>query len=305
MQKVMAAAGIGSRRHCEELILAGRVEVDRKTVTELGTKVDIAQHEIRVDGVVLGRSRKLYYLVNKPMGAVSTNFDPSGRPRVIDLVPQTKERLFTVGRLDLSSEGLILVTNDGELANRLAHPRYGVEKTYQVLVAGMPEPEAFEQLRQGIHLAEGPARAVSVRVKSRHKKSTVLEIVLNEGRNREIRRLLAKVGHKVLRLKRIALGPVRLKDLEPGDCRRLSGEELRSLRFATRHRGAPGAHGDAADLSAADQSAAAGEPRVSSKPKKAESPRRKPAVGRAPKRAGGRSGGGPKRVGSRSGRSGR
>ena len=301
----MAAAGIGSRRHCEELILAGRVEVDRKTVTELGTKVDIAQHEIRVDGVVLGRSRKLYYLVNKPMGAVSTNFDPSGRPRVIDLVPQTKERLFTVGRLDLSSEGLILVTNDGELANRLAHPRYGVEKTYQVLVAGMPEPEAFEQLRQGIHLAEGPARAVSVRVKSRHKKSTVLEIVLNEGRNREIRRLLAKVGHKVLRLKRIALGPVRLKDLEPGDCRRLSGEELRSLRFATRHRGAPGAHGDAADLSAADQSAAAGEPRVSSKPKKAESPRRKPAVGRAPKRAGGRSGGGPKRVGSRSGRSGR
>ncbi|HEX3655975.1 MAG TPA: pseudouridine synthase [Pirellulales bacterium] len=300
MQKVMAAAGIGSRRHCEELILAGRVEVDRKTVAELGTKVDITQHEIRVDGVVLGRSRKLYYLVNKPMGAVSTNSDPSGRPRVIDLVPQTKERLFTVGRLDLSSEGLILVTNDGELANRLAHPRYGVEKTYQVLVAGMPEPAVFEQLRQGIHLAEGPARVVSVRVKSRHKKSTVLEIVLNEGRNREIRRLLAKVGHKVLRLKRIALGPVRLKDLEPGDCRRLSGEELRELRYATRHHAGPGARPDADDPSADVNEASR-----PFKPKKAESPRRKPAVGRAPKRAGGRSGNGPKRFGSRPGHSGR
>ena len=235
----MAAAGVGSRRHCEELILAGRVEVDRKTVTELGTKVDLTHQEIRVDGSTLGRSRKLYYLVNKPMGTLSTNFDPSGRPRVVDLVPESKERLFTVGRLDLSSEGLILVTNDGELANRLAHPRYGVEKTYQVQVAGTPLPEVYDQLRKGIHLAEGPARVVTVSVKSRLKKSTILEIVLNEGRNREIRRLLAKVGHKVMRLKRIALGPVRLKDLSAGDCRRLTGEELRALRFASREPGAP------------------------------------------------------------------
>src|SRR5581483_10891543 len=136
---------------------------------------------------------KQYFLVNKPLGVVCTNADPSGRPRVVDLVPQSNDRLFTVGRLDLSSEGLILVTNDGELANRLAHPRYGVEKTYHVLVAGMPEPQVFEQLRQGIHLAEGIARVVRVSVKSRHKQSTVLEIVLAEGRNREIRRLLAKV----------------------------------------------------------------------------------------------------------------
>ncbi|HEX4150122.1 MAG TPA: pseudouridine synthase [Pirellulales bacterium] len=273
LQKVMAAAGIGSRRQCEELILAGRVEVDRKTVTELGTKVDPTQQEVRVDGTALGRSRKLYYLVNKPMGALSTNFDPSGRPRVVDLVPESKERLFTVGRLDLSSEGLILVTNDGELANRLAHPRYGVEKTYQVLVAGTPEREVFDQLRQGIHLAEGPARVVSVRVKSRLKKSTVLEIVLAEGRNREIRRLLAKVGHKVLRLKRIALGPVKLKDLSPGDCRRLTGEELRALRFASRHRTVPGDRSsdpDRSDDPAQSDHARAASPAVERAPAKSK-----------------------------------
>jgi 23S rRNA pseudouridine2605 synthase len=298
----MAAAGVGSRRQCEELILAGRVEVDRKTVTELGTKVDATQQEIRVDGSTLGRSRKLYYLVNKPMGTLSTNFDPSGRPRVVDLVPESKERLFTVGRLDLSSEGLILVTNDGELANRLAHPRYGVEKTYQVLVAGTPEPEVFEQLRKGIHLAEGPARVVSVRVKSRHKKSTDLEIILNEGRNREIRRLLAKVGHKVLRLKRIALGPVRLKDLSPGDCRRLTGEELRALRFASRQPGTPrasllpdapaAAKAPAAKLAAAELPAAAIQP--------GDQPRREQPASGMPNRR--RPSGHPKRYGARPGR---
>ena len=186
LQKVMAAAGVGSRRHCEELILAGRVEVDRQVVTELGTKVDASRHEIRVDGTPLARSRKVYYLVYKPEGTVSTNHDPAGRPRVLDLLPESKERLFTVGRLDLSSEGLILLTNDGELANRLAHPRYGVEKTYQVLVAGMPERDVLEKLRHGVHLAEGFAKVESVRIKSTLKKSTVLEIVLNEGRNREI-----------------------------------------------------------------------------------------------------------------------
>jgi 23S rRNA pseudouridine2605 synthase len=231
LHKVLAAAGIGSRRKCEELIAAGRITVDDRTVTEQGTKVDPDEVEIRVDGEPLRRSRRLYYLVNKPTGVVSTSRDPSGRPRVIDLLP-SDERLFTVGRLDLSSEGLILATNDGELANLLAHPRYGVEKTYQAQVAGVPEREVLDRLRQGVHLAEGFAHAKRVTVKSQHKQSALLEIVLDEGRNREVRRLLARVGHKVLRLKRVGLGPLRLGDLAPGEFRPLRREEVRALRDA-------------------------------------------------------------------------
>ena len=230
-------AGFGSRRQCEELITAGRVEVDRQVVTELGTKVDPARQEIRLDGVSLRKSKQVYYAVNKPPGVVSTNRDPSGRPRVIDLVPAGDARLFTIGRLDLGSEGLILVTNDGELANRLTHPRYGVPKTYRVQVAGLPTREVLQRLRQGMQLAEGPARVDRVLIKSRHRQSTVLEMVLREGRNREIRRLLAQVGHKVMRLARIAVGPVRLGQLPPGQCRRLTGEELKALRKAAREGG--------------------------------------------------------------------
>lgn len=238
LQKVLAAAGIGSRRHCEEMILAGRVEVDGHVVTELGTKVDPSQQDIRVDGESLRKQRKVYYLVHKPPGVLSTNYDQSGRPRVIDLLPESRERLFTVGRLDMSSEGLILVTNDGELANRLTHPRYGVEKTYQVLVAGELTPEQARVLTKGVHLAEGHAHADRVKVRSKKAHSTLLEIVLSEGRNREIRRLLARVGHKVLRLKRIAIGGVRLADLPPGEYRRLRNEELRLLQQPTRSKNA-------------------------------------------------------------------
>ncbi len=232
LQKVLAAAGLGSRRQCEELIETGRVEVDRKVVTELGSKADPRQQEIRVDGIALPRPKVVHYMLNKPVGIVSTNADPAGRPRVIDLIPGG-QRLFTVGRLDISSEGLILVTNDGDLANRLAHPRYGIEKTYNAEVAGTIEKEDLEKLRKGVYLAEGFARVKHVKVKTQYKQSALLEIVLDEGRNREIRRLLARIGHKVLRLKRIALGPLRLGELEPGAHRPLSHEELRELRQAT------------------------------------------------------------------------
>ncbi|MGO8691240.1 MAG: pseudouridine synthase [Thermoguttaceae bacterium] len=223
---------MGSRRQCEELISSGRVEVDRRVVTELGTRVDPASQEIRLDGETLSASRPVYYAVNKPSGVVSTNRDPAGRPRVIDLVPAGRARLFPVGRLDLSSEGLILVTNDGDFANRLTHPRYEVPKTYVVQVAGKPEPETLAKICRGVYLSEGLARAEKAAIKSHHKNSTLLEMVLTEGQNREIRRLLARMGHKVLRLVRTAIGPVRLGKLPPGAVRALSREELAALRRA-------------------------------------------------------------------------
>lgn len=228
LQKVLAAAGVGSRRQCEEFITSGRVEIDRQVVTKLGTCVDPVAQEIRVDGEAIKRPHKLYFAVNKPIGVVTTNFDPSGRSRVIDLVP-TQERVFAVGRLDRSSEGLILVTNDGEFANRLTHPRYGVEKTYLVRIAGSPEAKELERLKKGVHLAEGYARAQSIVVKKHHGQSTDLVIVLNEGRNREIRRIFARVGHKVLAIKRVAVGNIKLGDLPLGASRRLQPTEVAGL----------------------------------------------------------------------------
>jgi 23S rRNA pseudouridine2605 synthase len=198
--------------------------------------VEPARQEIRVDGEALPKQRKVYYVVHKPPGVLSTNYDQSGRPRVIDLLPQMRERLFTVGRLDMSSEGLILVTNDGELANQLTHPRYGVEKTYHVLVAGTLDNKQASLLTKGVHLAEGWAKADRVKVRSTRPHSTLLEIVLTEGRNRELRRLLAKVGHKVLRLKRVAIGGVRLADLPQGEYRRLRNDELKLLQQSAAHR---------------------------------------------------------------------
>lgn len=229
LQKVLAAAGIGSRRECETLILEGRVEVDKTVVTELGRRVDPAEHEIRVDGVALTNPRRLYIALNKPVGVVCTNYDPDGRTRVIDLI-KTDQRLFPVGRLDRTSEGLILVTNDGELANRLTHPRYGVAKKYLVRVAGQPTQEQLESLLHGVHLAEGFAKASAIHVKKRQKQCTDMEITLDEGKNREIRRLLARVGHKVVRLKRIAMGSLKLGELRSGEYRKLTDDELRELK---------------------------------------------------------------------------
>lgn len=236
LQKVLAAAGVGSRRQCEELIQTGRVEVDGRTVTELGFRVAPEGHEIRVDGQTIDRPDRVYYAVNKPLGVVSTNRDPSGRPRVIDLVPKARERLFPVGRLDLHSAGLILLTNDGDLANRLTHPRYGVQKQYRVLVAGQPTPEVLAELKRGVRLAEGLARVDEIRVHAKRGKSTVLDITLSEGRNREIRRILARVGHKVLELLRTAVGPIRLGKLRPGEYRRLTHDEAAALRRAARRK---------------------------------------------------------------------
>jgi 23S rRNA pseudouridine2605 synthase len=232
LQKVLAAAGVAGRRECEQLILDGRVEVDRQTVTKLGTRVDPTSQEIRVDGETVSQPKLVYFAVNKPDGVVSTSRDPAGRPRVIDLLPPDAPRTYCVGRLDRASEGLILVTNDGELANGLTHPRHGVEKIYQVQVAGRIEQAELLSLKRGSHLAEGFAHVKQVRIKSHRHRSTVLEMVLDEGRNREIRRLLAKVGHKVQRLTRIAVGPVRLGELPSGAVRMLTRQEVSALKEA-------------------------------------------------------------------------
>ncbi len=232
LQKVLAAAGLASRRECEDLITEGRVEVDGQVVSELGARVDRARQEIRIDGELLPKPKLVYYAIHKPTGVVTTARDPAGRPRVIDLLPPGAGRVFTVGRLDLASEGLILATNDGELANQLTHPKHGVEKTYIVQVAGHVEPEVLAQLRRGAYLSEGFAHAVDARIKGKLKRSTLLEMVLDEGRNREVRRLLARVGHKVQRLTRVAVGPIRLGDMPRGAHRRLSPEEVRKLHQA-------------------------------------------------------------------------
>ncbi|MEN1680257.1 MAG: pseudouridine synthase [Planctomycetota bacterium] len=230
LQKVLAAAGLASRRECETLIEEGRVEVDGQVVTELGVRVDPFEQTIHVDGEQLRQPKRVYFAVNKPEGVVCTARDPAGRPRVTDLLPPDFGRVFAVGRLDLASEGLILVTNDGELANQLTHPRHGVQKTYHVQVAGHPTAETLRELRGGIRLAEGKAHFLEARIKSRRKNSTILEVVLDEGRNREIRRLLARVEHKVQRLTRVAVGPVRLGDMPAGAYRALTREELKKLR---------------------------------------------------------------------------
>jgi 23S rRNA pseudouridine2605 synthase len=230
LQKVLAHAGLGSRRACEELILQGRVSVDGTVVRELGTRVDPARARIAVDGEPIKLESMVYYAVNKPKGYVSTNVDPAGRPRVVDLLPEIPQRVYTVGRLDEDSTGLIILTNDGELANRLTHPRYGVEKLYRALVAGLPGREMLTKLTEGVWLSDGKVRAKRARFAGRQGQATVLELVLAEGKKREIRRMLSKLGHKVMSLNRIAVGPVSLKGLALGQCRPLSRHEVDLLQ---------------------------------------------------------------------------
>ncbi|MCC6417222.1 MAG: rRNA pseudouridine synthase [Gemmataceae bacterium] len=232
LNKVLAHAGVGSRRHAEDLIRAGRVTIDGRTVRELGTRVAPDQR-VCVDGDPIHTERSVYWMVHKPTGYICTNNDPDGRPVATDLVPQVTQRVYTVGRLDESSEGLLLLTNDGDLANRLMHPRYGVEKTYLVQVAGNPSREDLLQLLKGVYLSDGHVRARRVKRLKKAGESTWLRIALAEGKNREIRRMLARLEHKVLRLRRIALGPLRLGGLARGKARRLTAEEIADLRTAT------------------------------------------------------------------------
>ena len=232
LQKALSAAGIASRRRSEELIVAGRVRVNGAVAT-LGDRVDAATDVVEVDGERITLDTTLrYVLLNKPQGFVSTTSDPEGRPTVTDLI-NLPDRLYPVGRLDRDTEGLLLLTNDGDLVHRLLHPSFEVERTYLALVPGPVRREVLSRLRDGVELDDGPARPRRVRLAEQHAGKAVLEIVMTEGRKREVRRMLAAVGLPVERLARVAFGGVELGDLRQGKWRFLTDPEVNRLRRAS------------------------------------------------------------------------
>jgi 23S rRNA pseudouridine2605 synthase len=235
LQKLLAQSGVGSRRRCEELMLAGVVEVDGEVVTRLGTKVDPRTAVIRVEGKRLPpASPHVYLVLNKPVGVVSTMSDPQGRRTLSDLVGSRPERLFHVGRLDTDTSGLLLLTNDGDFAQRMAHPSFEVDKTYVAEVDGEVSRSTIRQLLAGVTLEDGPITASSTRVIDRGRGRTIVELVIHEGRNRIVRRLLDSVGHPVRRLTRTAIGPVALGQLREGETRELTRDELGELLDSAR-----------------------------------------------------------------------
>ncbi|MEZ6194972.1 MAG: pseudouridine synthase [Planctomycetota bacterium] len=230
LHKILAAAGVASRRRCEELIAEGLVTVDGEPVTSQGLLVDPEVQDIRFDGARIRLEPPAYYLVNKPVGYVCTNRDEFGKRTVVSLVrDKLSRRLYTVGRLDEESEGLIIVTNDGEFANRIAHPRYGVEKTYALKVHGYLGAEELDRVRKGVWLSEGRSPSLFVKVERRGKQFTHVIVRIAEGRNRVLRRVFAKVGHAVARLKRVRIGSIGMKGLGRGGVRQLRAEEIQEL----------------------------------------------------------------------------
>jgi 23S rRNA pseudouridine2605 synthase len=233
LQKLLAQSGVASRRKCEEIMLAGLVEVDGEIVTRLGTKVDPRTAVIRVEGRRLPpASPHVYLVLNKPRGVVSTMADPEGRPDLAGLVADRPERLFHVGRLDTDTEGLLLLTNDGELANRLMHPRYGVSKTYLAEIHGPIGRDLGRRLKKGVKLADGFAKADDFRVFDQVGKRILVEVTLHEGRKHIVRRLLAEAGHPVQQLARTEFGPVKLDRLRSGTIRALTTKEIGELYAA-------------------------------------------------------------------------
>lgn len=265
LQKAMADAGVGARRDCEEMITAGRVKVNGRVVTELPCFVDTGSDVVELDGEILelptreasdadapGAARQrsnVYILINKPKGVITTTSDPEGRRNVLDLIPyalRRNERLFPVGRLDADSTGLLLITNDGDFAHQLTHPKFGAPKEYRVLCAGLASDEQLKKLKSGMYLitptADGPktskrASMESVRIIKRYVDRargdrTLLSVTLREGQNREIRRMLARVGLKVRELERVAIGPLRASELKPGQAKLLSRKDVERLRAA-------------------------------------------------------------------------
>ncbi len=230
LQKLMAAAGVGSRRVCENLIAQGRVEVDGQIVTELGVRIDAKSQVVHVDGVRINLDEDRVYLAfNKPKGVVTTMHDELGRISLEDYVGNREERLFHVGRLDADTEGLLLLTNDGDLAHRLQHPSYGVLKTYVATIRGPVQRDVGKRLREGVELEDGPVSVDSFRIVDHQPGKAMVEVVLHEGRKHVVRRMLEAVGHPVLELVRTEVGPIRLADLKSGRMRRLNKAEIGAL----------------------------------------------------------------------------
>jgi pseudouridine synthase len=232
LQKVLAAAGIASRRRCEEMILEGVVRVNGKIVDKLPAFVDPQKDIITVNSREIRAVRKVYFLLNKPKGVICTNSDPQGRKKAIDIV-QVRERIFCVGRLDVDSTGLIILTNDSELANRLTHPRYELPKTYVVGVEGGIGGEQIEKLKKGVWLAEGKTGRAAIKILKRSHKESLVEVTIREGLNREIRRMFAKMGLPVRSLKRTRIGKIGARGLGIGKFRALTKAEVEYLKKAT------------------------------------------------------------------------
>ena len=233
LQKVLALAGLGSRRACEALIDQGRVEVDGRLVTEQGMRIDPLTAVVRVDGERVPTAPDISVLAfNKPRGVVTTLSDEQGRPCVGDYLRDRAERLFHVGRLDADTEGLLILTNDGELANRLGHPSHEIDKTYIATVRGQVTTQALRALRDGVQLDDGPARCDSARLVQKTPDRSLVELVIHEGRNRIVRRMMAEVGYPVTDLVRTRIGPVHLGQQRPGVLRAITGPELRALYTA-------------------------------------------------------------------------
>ena len=230
LHKLLQQAGVASRRRCEELMLAGEVEVDGEVVTRLGTKIDPRAAEVRVSGRLLPPlSDHVYLVLHKPRGVVSTMSDPEGRPSLADVVADRPERLFHVGRLDTDTSGLLLLTNDGDFAHAMAHPSFEVDKSYVAEVEGEVFPRIVKTLLAGVELDDGPVTASQARVVQGTPEKSIVELVIHEGRNRIVRRLLEQVGHPVRRLSRTKIGPVTLGTLKPGELRELTNDELGAL----------------------------------------------------------------------------
>jgi len=229
LQKVLAAAGVASRRKCEELILEGAVRVNGRVVDELPAFVDAEKDAITVNGKKIRPVRKVYYLLNKPKGVICTSSDPQGRPKAIDLVP-ARERIFCVGRLDIDSTGLIILTNDSELANKLTHPRYELSKTYVAAVKGEIQGGQVEKLKKGVWLAEGKTGRGAVKILKRSHKESLIEITIRQGLNRQVRRMLAKVGLAVRSLKRTRIGKLDGRGVGVGKFRTLTKAEIAYLK---------------------------------------------------------------------------